>query len=346
MIVYEREVQIVNADYSKNRTRQKAAELAKDEIQADEIDSSFDNKAPERFAGDIQSFSRKSRMRLFRKFNRLNTKYLSKAIFVTCTASPEAIDPEEFPKVFGKQFLKFIRSKVPRCVYLWRLEPHKNGRPHFHMMIWSELTDHNLHSEYWKKQFRKEWRRLIGDHSRAAELYSCKIENIKSMQKMQVYLSKYMAKEDTTESQKIRGRRWAVSENFPQCPITCFEISDSEEQRLWKIAEAVLRRKGKGDLADKMSEFRNFGWSLWIPAEKAGNLLRLIGYYMIDNALESYGTRPPPEEIDALWDLIPEEHLTESSPETEKPTRQKSATSARQSETGSLFPGRYETHKI
>lgn len=250
--------------------------------------------APRRKAGDITYFSRKSRMRLFRKFNRMNTRGLSAPVFITLTTRHGECSPADFQYRFRKSFLPALKRIVPGLVYIWRLEPHRSGYPHYHMLVWSKNRELNLESEYWKRRIRRSWRDAIGQHDRAAELYSCKVVALKSMRQITRYLSKYMAKEDDDRGRKIKGRRWAVSDSFSCCPITAFSLTQSEEERLWKIAKRLLLERGKSKLVEKLELFRGYGWSIWTDRDQVVSMFAEIGNFMPLNAWELYD--PPPDQ--------------------------------------------------
>ena len=209
------------------------------------------NKLPKRRKNDIQEFSRKSRLRLLRKFNRLQTAKLSPPIFLTLTARKGSLDPKKFRDKFLKTFLADLREIIPKLCYTWRVEPHKTGYPHIHMFIWSELREFNINSTFYWKQIRYLWREAISDQSRAAQLHSCKIKRVNDFRKATSYVAKYLAKEDTFQCPQLTGRRWGCSTNFPDSPITEVWLSPEQADDFRNLALALintrLKAQGKPD---------------------------------------------------------------------------------------------------
>lgn len=262
--VYQGELQLVR----KRRARTNGNRSARSAPGSD--------KPPKRSANDITTFSFKSRIRLFKRFNRLQTPRLGSPIFLSLTAAPEILSTKDFQYTFHKIFLPRIKKIIPKLVYLWRLEPHKNGRPHFHAIFWSYEKERQLSSEYYKRQIRKVWRLAIGDNSRAAELYSCKIKAVKDRGHLRAYLSKYLAKEDQGKSLQVQGRRWGTSKNFPANPITEV-ILDSAH--LKHLVDAVLAHL---DAQDHNTEWvreridNGDPWSLWLDPREVAHILKKI----------------------------------------------------------------------
>lgn len=253
---------------------------------------------PKRKESDIHTFSRKSRIRVLHKFNRLQTKVLSAPIFGTCTARHNSLSPEEFQYKFLKEFLPQLQKIIPNLVYAWRLEPHKDGYPHYHWFAWSWDQERNLNSQYYKRKIRSLWKSIIDDNSYSAGKYACKIVGVKSFRKAMAYVSKYMCKEDDEKAAKIRGRRWAVSTNFPASPITEISLSKKHLDKLKKVAKAFCWAKG-GHLAKSVDYLDSDGeWFLWIGIDEIIELLSGCDSTFVPSSLEWYkssGKNSPPD---------------------------------------------------
>lgn len=128
---------------------------------------------------------------------------------------------------------------------MWRLEPHRNGKPHYHCIVWSYRKKIKIWSEYYARKIRKAWRNAIDQHDRAAELYSCKIEKLGSHKKAMQYVSKYVAKEDDARGQKIDGRRWGTSSSLPVGAISEVNLTRDQYKRLKDIIRVILKSKNK-----------------------------------------------------------------------------------------------------
>lgn len=182
---------------------------------------------------------------MIRKFNRLRKATLTDPLFITLTARNQNYTSEEFRHIFRKIFLPKLKEIVPELVYAWRIEPHKTGFPHIHMFVWSQRKDITIRSQYYKRPIRRLWRNAIGDHSRAAQLYSCKIKEVTNFQRAMGYLCKYMAKEDQWLDLELFGRRWGVSSNFPDSPITEIGLTREQANYITEIAKAMQRRRNE-----------------------------------------------------------------------------------------------------
>ena len=136
--------------------------------------------------GEINGFSRKSRKRLLDFISSIDWKG-QKAVFVTLTY------PREFPKPKDaknhlRAFMERVRRRFPQSSAIWRMEFQKRGAPHFHLIFFN--------MPYWdKKSLQVSWGEIIGYESPFT-----RIELIKSWRKAMSYVSKYIAKEDSRDS--------------------------------------------------------------------------------------------------------------------------------------------------
>ena len=259
---------------------------------------------PKREEMDINKFTRKSRFRVLQKFNQLQTKALSAPVFLTLTTRHGSMSPAEFQNAFRKGFLPNLKKIVPKLVYAWRLEPHKDGYPHYHLFIWSWVKDFNLNSKRLKTKIRAIWLNCIRDDSNSARKYSCKIVPIGSIRKTMNYVGKYMAKEGNDSGNDLYGRRWGTSSNYPCAPIKELDVPVSDLRKLKKIVKRLLRQRGGGFL--KSLEFLEDGkdWVLWIPFEMIHEAIRQFGWSSAEIALDCYaetGASPPPEGYGLDW---------------------------------------------
>lgn len=259
---------------------------------------------PKRTAGDIDTFSRKSRIRVFQAFNRLQSQLLGKPIFITLTSRHGELDAEEFQYRFHKKFLPGLKDIIPKCCYIWRLQPHKNGKPHYHLIVWSFRPELTLESRFYGKQIRRLWRNCINQHDKAAQLYSCKIEPVGGQRKTFQYVSRYVAKEDAGKALEIPGRRWGRSLNFPASPIAEITISGEVYNRLLEIVKVVLKSRSKQ--TDWLDERVNdsFGWFVWLTSQEIVAILDYIschvGLSRYKRYLETGNPEPSQAELASL----------------------------------------------
>lgn len=253
---------------------------------------------PKRTAGDIDTFSRKSRMRVFQAFNRLQAQLLGAPLFITLTSRHGELTCEEFQYRFHKKFLPGLKKIIPECVYIWRLQPHLSGKPHYHLMVWSFRKKLTLKSEYYKRPIRALWRDCIGQHDKAAQLYSCDIEPVAGMRKAFQYVSRYVAREDEGKALEIPGRRWGRSLNYPANPIAEITLSRERYNQLLEIVKIILRSKGKD--VDWINERVNdgFGWFVWFTHQEIQNILYFIQCNVSLNRYNRYLKSGIPEPSD------------------------------------------------
>lgn len=232
---------------------------------------------PRRRKGDITTFSKSSRLRLMRKLNRVQTQLLTDPVFITLTHRHGSHTVEEFQHCFQKSFLPRLKEIIPEACFIWRLEPHRNGKPHYHLIAWSFRQKIKIESEFYARQIRKAWRNAIDQHDRAAELYSCKIEPLGSHRKVMSYVSKYVAKEDDEVSRKIEGRRWASSTNLPAGPITEANLTHGQLAKLKQIVKIIMKaaKKPQG-LIEVVLSRDDLIW-VWLDPVQILEVLEYIG---------------------------------------------------------------------
>jgi hypothetical protein len=272
-------------------------------------------KPPKRKKGDITQFSRKSRLRLLRLFNRLQLVCLGDPIFITLTARPECFEvrrnwlPEDYRDVphnyiFRKEFLPMLKEFIPEPAYIWKMEPHKSGQAHYHLMVWSWKKSRKLGSQYYARKIRRLWRNCIDDHSRSAELYSCKIKKINSEKAAFNYMSEYIMKEEPQNTANFPGRRWGRSKNLPISPIVETAIPLSSYERIRDFCIELIKKR-KSNSEDYIQHILEGGdWFIWLDQDVITDILRKAGQIAGANQykrfLKTGSTDPPKEEIEEI----------------------------------------------
>lgn len=98
--------------------------------------------------------------------------------------------PERTPETIGegkaqlRAWLKRMMRRYPGLVVVWRLEPQKNGRPHFHLVTWGAYIHH---AEAWEA-----WREVTGSRWNRAFVY---VQAVRSWKRAAQYITKYVGKE-------------------------------------------------------------------------------------------------------------------------------------------------------
>lgn len=164
-----------------------------------------------RSRGDISGFSVGSRIRLLRKFHRLECPdspgYRSQVSFLTLTTR-EHLHPRVI-KRFAQKLFKRISRKYPRIAVVWRLEFQKRGAPHLHCVVYNAPWVDRL----W---LVASWGEIVGQENPVVD-----IRRVKSGRQLTMYVSKYVAKigDDTlldigTKNAVSRGRWDSMKENI------------------------------------------------------------------------------------------------------------------------------------
>lgn len=142
----------------------------------------------------------------------LNKKFIYKVSFITLTIPPQENTPvtHRALKKILNSWLTYQKIYFKLNNYVWKVEKHKDGRLHIHI-----LTDTFL----WHVQIRKSWNRLLqkngllefhfqkfGDYNPN----STDVHAVKKVKNMSAYIAKYMSK-DNEHDEGFNGRIWACS---------------------------------------------------------------------------------------------------------------------------------------
>ena len=134
--------------------------------------------------GSVLTFSKGSRMRLLRKFARLEVieggGYRSKVSFLTLTTKRH-LHPRVI-KMFAQKLFKRVSRKYPSLSVVWRLEFQKRGAPHLHCVCFNAP---------WidRAWLLASWGELVGQVNPVVD-----IRRVKSGRHLISYVSKYVAK--------------------------------------------------------------------------------------------------------------------------------------------------------
>lgn len=257
-------------------------------------------KPPKRKRKDIQRFSRKSRMRMFHKLNRLETRQLSSALFTSVTFHEDYEMCQEWLKEKRDRFLRILREQLEDLVYVWRIELQERGAPHFHFIFWTKNPERNFGSKYYKRMIRDAWYDVNPCNCRHCRRHSVKTVTVDSYRKTSSYLSKYIAKEDEVDSPVLTGRRWGWSSNAPTDPIIEREITPWEYERLHKIVKRVLRDSLGAEKADCYDYEKFKTIFIWGELRQFWETLREASLNNVSNELVNvlkYSDWKPPDDI-------------------------------------------------
>src|SRR5262245_33731547 len=111
----------------------------------------INDKPPKR--GKVEGFSAASRRRLIDFLNRMDDSY-TRATFVTLTFSQDVSAQDAYAAL--KRFFAYVRYHYPEASGVWRKEPTKKDRIHFHIIFF------NL--PYWpQRELQRVWERCTGE---------------------------------------------------------------------------------------------------------------------------------------------------------------------------------------
>ncbi len=202
------------------------------------------NSHPEKRAA-IKEFSSASRRRLLRLFSMLRTGQLSAPLFITLTYHHSWEDPKFNPKHDLNLFLQFLRDNFTSLKYLWRMELQKRGAVHFHLFLWSFPEDNMCTDKRFINDLAIAWHRIADPGSSDHAQRGLFAEPLTSFRKAFAYISKYVAKEDPDEKEKLPGRRWGSSEDLPLTPIEDINIPKDVFFTLKRLARKLLKSQGR-----------------------------------------------------------------------------------------------------
>ena len=97
--------------------------------------------------------------------------------------------------------------------YVWRAEPQKNGRIHFHVVSNQFIHYQELRDEWNNCQKKLGYIDLFNESNHHIDPNSTDIKAVINPKKITGYLAKYLAKSDPSR-RKIKGRLWGCSDNL------------------------------------------------------------------------------------------------------------------------------------
>jgi len=130
--------------------------------------------------GEVTGFSDKSASRMKAELYKMNRH--AKPLFVTLTFRDRSIGPAT-----AKRFLftlwKRLRRVFPKAGAIWKIEPHKDSTPHFHLAVYGIP-----YMDY--RWLARVWARVVG-WSKEQEQAGSRVERARSVER---YLAKYVSK--------------------------------------------------------------------------------------------------------------------------------------------------------
>lgn len=184
------------------------------QIQPPESSKLCSNNPPVREEGDIRGFSVSSQRRMRQRLSEIRRD--AAGLFLTLTYHRSEPSGEE-----AKKHLNAITEAMRRrwrglkWSFCWRMEWQKRGTIHFHLLIWGITFEH-------KEWFKATWHRITGETSPEHADVGAWVERMPDGRKLQVYISKYLAKAADDVPPEWHGRLWGFrnKKHLPVAPVS------------------------------------------------------------------------------------------------------------------------------
>jgi len=210
--------------------------------------------------GRIQSFSKRSRFRLFQLLSMIRNDLDTPPLFVTLTYHHGHENDPRSTKSHLHNFLVQLRNYDPDVQFIWRIELQKRGAPHYHIIIFPSIRNTKCTTEHYFSQIRFLWHSIGDPKSRKHEQYGCLIKTVRSYREACNYMSKYIAKPLVKDSEDVEGKHWGNSRNLPIKLRRRYGNWDKEAAAVISKLLLWMRDNGKGKYADEyyINVFSNF----------------------------------------------------------------------------------------
>jgi hypothetical protein len=189
----------------------------------------------------ITKFSSRSRNNLLKKLFSLPKP---PTLFITLTYQYYPADSKEWKRHLDN-FRRRFYEKFPKAWFYWKLEPQKEGAPHYHL-IGDLNADVNIHALRW--YVSRLWYEVCGTGSLKHFKYGTQVKIIKdSKNAMQGYVCKYVGKTDATEYAHWAhpGRFWGIfgRENLPEGTLIAITMAKQEYYIIRRLVRRWLKHK-------------------------------------------------------------------------------------------------------
>jgi len=213
----------------------------------------FDRKWTPR--GNIKTFSKRSRFRLFATLAKIDNRLPRKPLFISLTYhyGHTKKDPKDHSPLHN--FLVQLRKFDNNIQFIWRKELQKRGAPHYHLIIFPSLPEDDHPDSGYIVHINTLWHQIADPKSRKHFEYGCKVTTIHSYREACIYLSKYIAKVDNDKQILEMGRHWGTSNNLPIKLLYSIKFTEDGYCKLINQIRNWLLKNGKEKQADP--EFLN-----------------------------------------------------------------------------------------
>lgn len=161
--------------------------------------------------GKVTAFSNASRKRLLELFATIDAK---KYLFLTLTYGERFPDTRR-AKAHLKAFIMRLQRRYETLSGVWRVEYQERGAPHFHLILMNvPFIDKKLIVDLWEAVIGHEYQNNTHNDSGDRNRTFTRIEAIRKHKKVMAYISKYVAKKEGKDGDKVQSEVAQHRQNF------------------------------------------------------------------------------------------------------------------------------------
>jgi hypothetical protein len=176
--------------------------------------------------GVVCHFSSKSARRL--KFKLSQMDMLSYKTKLFCTFTFRDVYPIDYYSLHSYLLilLKRIERIVPDSCIVWRIEYQKRMAPHFHLMVFTTHPFNTWKKNNLAKRIKDSWGSLTQYINKYSYTVGSDIVEIKGIDNLFFYISKYCSKPSDVNLKNEIGRYWGIRGNMKVLSEKEFECSE------------------------------------------------------------------------------------------------------------------------
>ena len=191
-----------------------------------------------------KTFSRKSRLAMFKTFSKTDFSQLGVAWWISLTYHNRWPAGKPQLEADREAWLERIRRKFPAIQYIRRLDFQTRGMPHHHYILWSHIDDHRFEDPRTARWIARIWHEIAEPESQHHRLHGAKVKPVTSYRMLITYVSRYAAKESGADDGFYQGRRWSCSYHLPTRPNVEGQVNAFELRLLKKIIRRLMIKRG------------------------------------------------------------------------------------------------------
>lgn len=165
--------------------------------------------------GQIKSFSKRARFRLFFLLSKLRDITEVKPLFISLTYHYSHTKDTQKHRKDIHLWLTELRRYDPGAAYIWRLEYQERGAPHFHLIVYPGTQYRKTKGAEYTAKLSLFWHRIADPNSKAHESYGFHQRIINDYRMACAYVSKYIAKTDGIDMNIVGSKHYGNSRNLP-----------------------------------------------------------------------------------------------------------------------------------